>query len=144
MIKLRQATKSDYDFCYFLKKATLKEYITKTWGWDEQWQKEYYSQNFEPELLKIITESGKDIGCISIVEKEDQFCLSLIEILPQFQNQRIGTNLIENLLREAKEKKKNVYLQVLISNEKAQKLYERFGFKVKEKTDTHYEMEFHS
>ncbi|MFX1277990.1 MAG: GNAT family N-acetyltransferase [Promethearchaeota archaeon] len=144
MIQLRQATETDYDFCYLLKKATLREYITKTWGWDEEWQKDYHFKHFKPVQLKIVTKSGKDIGCISIREEEDHFFFSLIEILPQFQNQGIGTTLIKELLKKAKEEQKDVYLQVLISNEKAQRLYERLGFKVKEKTETHYKMVYHS
>jgi ribosomal protein S18 acetylase RimI-like enzyme len=144
MIQLHQATKSDHNFCYLLKKATLKEHIAKIWDWDEEWQKDYHSKHFKPEVLKIITKSSENIGCISIIEEEDQFFLSLIEILPQFQNQGIGTTLIRELLKEAKEKQKDLYLQVLISNDKAQRLYKRMGFKVKEKTDTHIKMVFHS
>ncbi|MFX1427335.1 MAG: GNAT family N-acetyltransferase [Promethearchaeota archaeon] len=144
MIQLRQAKESDYDFCFLLKKATLKDYIAKTWGWDEQWQIEYHSQHFNPDLLKIITKSEQDIGCISIIKEYDYYILSLIEILPKFQNLGIGTNLIQKLLSDAKEQQKNVYLQVLISNKKAKKLYERLGFKIIEKTDTHYKMIYHS
>ncbi|MHA2392358.1 MAG: GNAT family N-acetyltransferase [Promethearchaeota archaeon] len=144
MIELHQALQKDYDFLYELKKKTLKEYVSKTWGWDEKWQRDYHSQNFKPELVKIITISGKDIGCISIIEEEDRFFLSIIEILPKYQNQGIGTDLITNLLSKAKVEQKDVYLQVLISNRKAQKLYKRLGFKIEEKTDTHHKMVFQS
>ena len=113
MIKLRQASQKDFNYQYKLKKETLKEYIAKTWAWDEKWQKEYYSQNFKPELLKIITLSGKDIGCISIFEEKDHYFLSIIEILSKYQNQGIGTRLIKDLLSRSKKKIKRFIYKCL-------------------------------
>ncbi|MFX1324928.1 MAG: GNAT family N-acetyltransferase [Promethearchaeota archaeon] len=144
MIELRQALQKDNEFVYSLKKKTIKEYVSKKWGWDEKWQREYHSQKFEPELLKIIKKKGKDIGCISIIKEENRFFLSIIEILPEYQNQGIGMDLITNLLAKADKNEKDVNLQVLISNEKAQKLYTRLGFRIEEKTDTHYKMVYSS
>ncbi|MFX1525485.1 MAG: GNAT family N-acetyltransferase [Promethearchaeota archaeon] len=140
MIELRQANSDDFNFLYKLKKKTLKEYISKTWGWDEEWQQNYFSQNFNPEVLKIIVKSEEEIGCISIIEEENRYILSLIEILPQFQNKGIGTRLINELLSNAIKQNKAVYLQVLKTNEKAQKLYKKLGFSIESSTDTHYEM----
>ena len=97
-------------------------------------------QNFKPKLLKIIIKSGKKIGCLSIIEEEDRFFLSVIEILPKYQNQGIGTGLIAELISKAKERNKSVYLQVLRHNEKAQKLYKNLGFSIESDTDTHYKM----
>ena len=140
MVELRQAIQKDRNFLYKLKKKTLKEYILKTWGWDEEWQKDYHIQNFKPELLKIIIKSGKKIGCFSIIEEEDRFFLSVIEILPKYQKQGIGTGLITELLSKARKRNKSVYLQVLRHNERAQKLYKNLGFSRVSDTDTHYKM----
>ena len=140
MIELRPANSEDFNFLYMLKKNTLKEYISKTWGWDEKWQKEYFSKNFKPKLIKIITLSGRDIGCISIFEEKDYYFLSIIEILPKYQNQGIGSKLIKDLLIKAEKKYKSVYLQVLKTNERAQKLYKRLGFLIEEETKTHLKM----
>ena len=101
MLELCKANSDDFNFLYTLKKKALKEYISKTWGWDEKWQKAYFSKNFKPDLLKIILKSGKEIGCISIIEKKGNYFLSLIEILPKFQNQGIGSKLIKDLLIKA-------------------------------------------
>ena len=140
MLELRQANSDDYNFLYNLKKETLKKYISKTWGWDEKWQKEYFSKNFKSEILKIIIKAGKEIGCISIIDEEDHIFLSLIEILPNYQNQGTGSRLIKDLLVKAEKLNKIVNLQVLKTNEKAQKLYLRLGFIIEEETDTHIKM----
>lgn len=97
-------------------------------------------QNFKPKLLKIIIKSEKKIGCLSIIEEEDRFFLSVIEILPKYQKQGIGTGLITELLSKARKRNKSVYLQVLRHNERAQKLYKNLGFSRVSDTDTHYKM----
>jgi ribosomal protein S18 acetylase RimI-like enzyme len=139
-IELRQAKHEDYSYLYELKKRTLREYISKTWDWDENWQKKYFSSNFNPDLLKIIIEGGNEIGCISIIEEDNQIFLSLIEISPEYQNQGIGSTLIKDLLIKAEKLSKSVYLQVLKTNEKAKKLYLRLGFSIIEESETHYKM----
>ena len=142
MIELIQAKFEDFEFLYRLKKTTLKEYISKTWGWNEKWQEEYFSKNFNPDLLKIIMKAGKKIGCISIIYEEDQIFLSLIEILPDYQNKGIGSKLIKELLGKADKIKKPVFLKVLKANEKAKKLYFRLGFSIKEESETHFKMTY--
>ncbi|MFW9902601.1 MAG: GNAT family N-acetyltransferase [Candidatus Thorarchaeota archaeon] len=139
-IELRQAKYEDYSYLYELKKRTLKKYISNTWGWDENWQKKYFSTNFNPDLLKIIIKGGNEIGCISIIDEDNQIFLSLIEILPEYQNQGIGSKLIKDLLIKAENLNKPVYLQVLKTNEKVKKLYLRLGFSIIEETKTHFKM----
>ena len=140
MLELRQANSNDFNFLYKLKKKTLKEYISKTWGWDEEWQKQYFSKNFKPDLIKIILKSEIEIGCISIIEEMNYYFLSVIEILPKYQNQGIGTKLMKDLLIKAKRDNKFVFLQVLKTNIKAQNLYNRLGFSIESETGTHLKM----
>ena len=140
MMQLRQGQKSDFNFLYKLKKAMLKEYIAKTGDWDEKWQKDYFSQKFKPESIKIVRQLKNDIDCISILEGDNLYYLFLVDILPKYQNQGIGTSLIKELLSTAKKQNKSVYLQVLITNKKAQSLYKRLCFLTEEETKTHLKM----
>lgn len=39
--------KEDYEFLWNLHKATMKSYVEETWGWNEQFQKEYFNNQFE-------------------------------------------------------------------------------------------------
>ena len=80
----------------------------------------------------------KEIGCISIIEKKDHIFLFLIEFLPEYQNQRIGSKLIKDILGKADKLKKPVYLQVLKANEKAYRLYNRLDFSIRKETETHF------
>ncbi|MFX0122195.1 MAG: GNAT family N-acetyltransferase [Candidatus Hodarchaeota archaeon] len=140
MINLRPATPDDLEFLYNLKKQTLKQYITQTWGWDENVQLDYHKKNFEPGKYHIIQEDGKDIGCISIEEQPNKIMLNIIEITPGHQNKGIGTKLIRDLIRKGSQAKKPVELQVLKVNQRAFQLYKSLGFKLVDKTVTHYRM----
>ena len=57
--------------------------------------------------------------------------------LKGYQNQGIGTKLIQEILSKAEKSKKLVYLRVLKTNNKAQNLYKRLGFLIEEQTETH-------
>jgi len=140
MIERRLANSDDFNFLYQLKKKALKEYISKTWGWDEEWQKKYFIQNFKPDKIQIITISGEKIGCISVLEENLCYFLSLIELLPEYQNKGIGTQLIKELILKANESNKCVKLHVLKVNTEAQILYKRLGFSIQEESETHLKM----
>jgi hypothetical protein len=62
MIVLQEVNQEDFEFLFSLKKKSLKRYIQQTWGWDEQWQRDYFSKNFIPRELKIIVKNDLDIG----------------------------------------------------------------------------------
>jgi ribosomal protein S18 acetylase RimI-like enzyme len=138
-ISLRPATRDDYDFLWWLHRATMKPYVEKTWGWDEQWQARYFRDHFDPNTREIIEGDGEPIGCISVERRNDRISLGVIEIAPDHQNQGIGTKLIQTLCNEADARGVPVELQVLKVNP-ARSLYERLGFGVVGETETHYLM----
>jgi GNAT superfamily N-acetyltransferase len=138
----REAKENDKDFLYSLQKITLGEYVDRTWGWDELWQKKHFFNHFNPQTLKIIQVKGTDIGVLSVEEKNEMVFLRIIEILPHYQNRGIGTSIIEEVIQHAISHGKSIRLQVLRVNVRARALYERLGFCVIEETDTHYLMKY--
>jgi ribosomal protein S18 acetylase RimI-like enzyme len=138
-VKLRAATWDDFDFLYHLHRAALKDYVAQTWGWDEAWQQDYFLQHFNPPLFQIIVFQGQDIGVLSVIRREDEICLGLIEILPEYQRRGIGTQLVESLIDEAHCSGEPIGLQVLKVNP-VRRLYERLGFFIVGETATHYLM----
>ena len=81
-IELRQIEPSDFDFLWRLHNAALKEYVTQTWGWDENWQRESFIKTFNPSEGKIIVIDGKDAGYLWVIEKENEVLLASIRLLP--------------------------------------------------------------
>lgn len=138
---LRPARQSDYEFLFNLKKACLKKYISETWGWNEEFQRKHFSDNFEPNNSQIITLNEQDIGQLSLEDRGVDLYLAGIYVLPAFQGKGIGTAVLMDILLAAQMRQLTVSLQVLKVNP-ARKLYERLGFKLTRETETHYLMRY--
>ena len=78
----------------------------------------------------IVCEDGS--GIIKISEDEDGVVLSGLSVLPDHRGKGIGTKILESIKEIAKTKGcTDLYLTVNQENENAIKVYEKFGFKVK-------------
>lgn len=140
MYTLRQATAHDYDFLYQLHVAAMREYVEATWGWQEEWQKEYFDRKFDPSDRQIIQIDGKDAGVIAIEQRDEGLFVALIEILPDYQNRGVGTSLLRHTIQKAQAANLSVTLQVLKTNAPARRLYERLGFVIVKDEDYRYIM----
>ena len=138
-IEYRPAKEKDIDFLYALHVATMKDYVDKTWGWDDCFQESIFRKNYVPGEIQIIRFNGNDIGMLSVEERTDDVFLRAIEIHPDYQGKGIGTAIINMILAAGIQKGKPVRLQVLKVNP-AKRLYDRLGFSVIEETATHYIM----
>jgi len=108
-----------------------------------QAQQHSYQTQFPNREHRIVLKANKPIGSILIINNADHICLADIDLLPCHRNQGIGTLLIQNLLTEAANSRKSVYLQVEKLNPAIQ-LYKRLGFMETEDTGTHFVMEWRS
>ena len=136
---LRTASEKDFEFLYNLKVTCLKEYVTATYGWDDEYQLQLFTKRFIPSEIQIIVVDDHDVGNLSVEDRDDELYIAGIYLLPTWQNQGLGTSVIEDVLLKAAGKEKGVRLQVLRVNP-ALRLYERLGFQTYEETDTHIKM----
>jgi ribosomal protein S18 acetylase RimI-like enzyme len=139
-IAFRRAFDHDADFLYELHVATMKEYVDKTWGWDEAFQEAVFRKNYVPGQVRIITCDGRDMGMLVVEETPENIFLRAIEIHPDDQRRGIATGIINRLIADGRQKMKPVRLYVLKVNP-AKGLYDRLGFSVIEETRTHYIMQ---
>jgi ribosomal protein S18 acetylase RimI-like enzyme len=136
----RIATEADYDFLYALDEATMREYVTRTYGsWDDDFQARRFREKFDPSTIRIIVVAGRDVGMVQTERTESEVILANIRVTPAQQGQGLGTAIIANILEEARQANLAVRLRVLKVNP-ARGLYERLGFRVVEETPTHYVM----
>lgn len=141
MYDLRNAKDNDNDFLYELNKITMMKYVEKIWGWEENIQQKFFSDKFSIEKYKIIVCDNFDIGAISLSVNDNAIFIEIIEILPKYQNNGVGTEIINQIITDSKSKNYDrVSLQVFKSNP-AKKLYDKFGFSTINVTETHYVME---
>ena len=137
---LNTATNADFDFVYNLKKVAYREYIEQTWGWDEDLQMKFHTENFSTENTKIILVDDVAVGTVDVKEEEKRIFLSGLYLFPEYQNKGIGTAIIKDIEKKAKEAGKRLELEVLHVNKRAQKLYKRLGFTLIKGDDTKYLM----
>lgn len=140
MYELRTATEADLPALYEVHRSTMFDYVNTVWGWVEEDQERRFRDYFCNAHLQVITTDSKDIGFLDLVESEDEFYVSNIEIAPAYQGKGIGTTIMESVIAQARRKALPVKLQVLKVNQGAKRLYQRLGFVVWNETPTHYLM----
>jgi ribosomal protein S18 acetylase RimI-like enzyme len=136
---LRAASAADAPFVYEMHRATMKDYVTQVWGWDEAFQAEMFSKWFVPEQFQIIVLDGQDVGLLAVEQRATELFLSTIEILPAYQGRGLGAAVVRSILAQAAAARVPAALQVLKVNP-ARRLYERLGFSISGETATHYQM----
>lgn len=125
---LRPATKRDFDFLYHLIEVCMKEYVEATWGWDDDFQQDYFARNFDITGCQIVMVDGRKAGQITTIDQGQNIFLAAIYLLPEFQGQGIGTSLMKALFQTAEQLDCTISLRVLTANLPARRLYERLGF----------------
>lgn len=139
-VSLRPATKKDREFMEKVYVETRREEFAAC-GFDDlqinsilemqfRMQTESYKMQFPDAENSVIQIDETRVGRLIVYRTAEEIRLVDIAVLPEFRRSGIGSFLIGNLQNEAKNEKKSMTLQVLQANEKAFKLYERFGFKV--------------
>lgn len=136
---LRPATAADYAFLRALHRATMRDYVDQTWGWDEASQAARFEETFDPARQQIIVAAGEDIGVLIVERRPDALFLAEIAIHPTRQGRGLGTAVIADILADARRHGLPVALQVLRVNP-ARRLYERLGFAITGETATHHLM----
>jgi GNAT superfamily N-acetyltransferase len=136
-VHLRQATPDDFEFLYQVHREAMRDYVERTWGWNEECQQQYFREHFDPDEYQIVVYRGEDVGMMAVDRRGGEIHLNKMALRPAFQGRGLGTYLINRVLDEARGKM--VWLQVLKVNP-ARRLYERIGFTIAGETVTHYTM----
>ncbi len=98
--------------------------ITRSSGWDEHAQRNYAVESLNGYIVLVEENCA---GVITLSDWEDQLHLTWLAVLPQYQGQGLGTELIKYAQSQARLSNKPLTLQVLGANS-AKSLYERLGF----------------
>ena len=136
-ISFRKATQRDSDFAFQIKKTVLEGYVDQIWGWEEEREVLEHTRRFNPENIRVIRYLGEDIGIISIVIDAEYFRVNQIFILPGYQRRGIGSYCMGQLVEEARELGKPVWLRIFKINQPAKAFYIKLGFKQIGETETH-------
>ncbi len=130
-------THQDEPFLFALYSETRADEL-KLVTWDEerkdaflrqqfQLQHRHYTSNYKNAFFQIINLNEKPIGRLYAAELDDEIRIIDITILTEFRGKNIGTGLIEEILRDADKKNKNVQIYLETNNQSA-RLFARLGF----------------
>lgn len=140
---LRQALSSDFEAIYSLKKVSIRPYVEKIWGWDEDYQYNDFSADFKQiEQFEVIEVDNKFVGFIQTFTHNNTQEIIEIHLYPQYRCQGIGSNIISNLIKCAEGRNIDVSIGCFKENTRAKTLYQRLGFTVIDETDTHFILKY--
>ena len=110
----------------------------------EEWTRETILGAIPDCTLSVIEYDGYPVGRLRVVRTQRSITLAGIQLLPDYQNQRIGSTLIEQLKREAERKQVPLCISVEKDNPQAQHLYQRLGCRIIGQDEKEYHLEYRS
>jgi len=136
----RPATAADFEVTLAIKKQALGPYIEQVWGWEDEFQRAFHSENFKPNSTTLLLYERREIGLLEAAEEPESFFIQSLLVVPDFQGKGIGTNLLKEFIKKALAVNKPVRLDVLQVNKGALKLYQRLGFTIRHTTELTYQL----
>jgi ribosomal protein S18 acetylase RimI-like enzyme len=122
----------------FLRDVDLVEYRA---GYEE-WTRETILGAIPDCTLSVIEDDGYPMGRLRVVRTQMNITLAGIQLLPAYQNRRIGSTLVEQLKREAELRQVPLYISVEIDHPRAQRLYQRLGCRIVGQDEKEYHLEY--
>lgn len=142
MIQRRPATSSDEDFARAAEYTAYHDVIVRQFGsWDQDLNEKHWKANWNPARYEVILSKGQRTGYIVVEKHPDHLFISEIVVIPEYQNQGIGSQILNEELDRARSAGLPVRLQFLKEN-RAVTLYLRLGFKKYSETETHTLMQW--
>ncbi|WP_342570804.1 GNAT family N-acetyltransferase [Paenibacillus sp. FSL R5-0749] len=126
-ITIRQAVQADQEQLADLRALVLYDDLTRLGRYDDVKVRERFRNTFDPVHTRIIEVEGSMVGCVALKPKDEVYLLEHFYIHPDYQGQRIGTQVLNMLLEQDEVQGKRITLNVL-QGSPARRLYERFGF----------------
>ena len=123
-IEVRDMVNSDLDRIMEIEKLCFKA----PWGREDLYRE---INDNKLSVMQVITIDDLVVGFCDYWNTFDSGTICQIAIHPDYQKQKLGSKLLEEVLKDAKAKKiRTLTLEVRASNEKAINFYKKFGFKI--------------
>lgn len=141
--KIRFATPDDHDLIYALKVESVRPYVEKIWGWDEDYQRKDFDSEFSHmEQFNVIEVDSKFAGFVQYYFEYPYFEVVEIHLLPEYRGNGIGSDILRYLQKVCIAQDRKIRIGCFKENHRAKQLYQKLGFMQTEETDTHYILEY--
>jgi ribosomal protein S18 acetylase RimI-like enzyme len=125
---LRTARQDDYGFALDLYLESTRPLLLDLGRWDETRILDRFAEGWTPEQTRMICAAGARIGFIQVSESASTVHIDQLHIVAPFRSRGIGSRLIRDVMRRARDAGKTVGLNVIRGNLRAIALYRRLGF----------------
>jgi len=143
---LADVEKTDFGVYFAIKRECYEKYVDEYFGrWVDDVAVEKNTDAFSRELeqseFKKIFLHGELVGFFSYDERDGEIGGVTIQMLEKARGKGVGSFCMKHITEIADSKNVPIFLKVFKSNP-AKNLYERFGFKVYDESEAHYQMRY--
>ena len=140
---VRPSTPGERDLIYTLKAESVRPYVEKIWGWDEEFQQKDFDSDFASVAhFSVFEIDGKFIGFLQCYFESSYLDVAEIHLLPEYRGKGIGSDILLCLQNDCLIKKRTMRIGCFKENLRAKSLYQKLGFIQTEETNTHYIMQY--
>ncbi len=141
--RIHFATPDDHDLIYALKAESVRPYVEKIWGWDEDYQRNDFDGDFSHiEQFHVIEVDGCFAGFVQYSFAYPYFEVVELHLLPEYRGKGIGSDILRYLQKVCIAQDRKIRIGCFKENYQAKALYQKMGFMQTEETDTHYILEY--
>ena len=133
---LRPATQADLELLDRIHTENMKGYVEQLYSWNSN----LFIDNFIAAQYQVIEVDCVIAGFLKVVVSQSDIYLGEIQIAARDRSKGIGSSIISNLIRRARQDDRRLWLKV-IKNNPAVELYRRLGFTVFATSRTHLMLE---
>ena len=136
-VRLSPAEDIDFEFAFEAKHQAFGPYVEARWGWEDSFQHEVHRKRWTERPWSIIVYGDQKVGTVSVACTTTHIQFGEFYLLPRFQRQGIGTEVLHTVLQQADTEGLPVRLEYLKGNP-AGSLYKRHGFAIVAENESHY------
>lgn len=140
--ELQPASEADVGPIYSLYRDLFQSHIEQIWGWDESWQRENFTKEWEEARTWRIESEKQLSGYLQLRNEADFMYVLSLGVLPAFQGRRIGHRIMVSLQEEAASLGQSLRLSVFRTNPRALSFYQALGFGITEETEAFHRLEW--
>ncbi|MCV3277006.1 GNAT family N-acetyltransferase [Aeromonas hydrophila] len=130
-IELAGIASSEFEQCFAAVKEGIFPYVEAVFGWEDDFQRERLTSEYEPHWFSWILAEGERVGLLCRKPYDDALHIHLLIIFPPHQCRQLGSAVMARLHREAAwEGRHRVTLSSFSANQRAIGFYRRLGYQV--------------
>ncbi len=138
-IEFLKLKKDEYSETFEIFKAYMKPVIDEAFGWDEEYQKNYFESRLKLEWFSWILVDGDKVGLVCNRLKQNSIHIHFLVIFTEVQRRGLASSVTRRLHDEANKQQLNLTFSCFKNNEPALQLYKGLGFVISSEDEYFYD-----